>query len=79
MLKEEVVTQMKTLLIVGYETISINLTWALIELSRHPNVQTCLREELLALGTDPTYDQLKASLPYLDVVVHEILHIHPIR
>jgi hypothetical protein len=51
--------------------------WALIELSRHPNVQTRLREELLAFGTDPTYDQLKASLPYLDAVIHEILRLHP--
>ncbi|KAG1842983.1 cytochrome P450 [Suillus subalutaceus] len=77
MSKEEVVAQMKTLLIAGYETISISLTWALIELSRHPDVQTRLREELLAFGADPTYDQLKASLPYLDAVVHEILRIHP--
>ncbi|KAG1818513.1 cytochrome P450 [Suillus subaureus] len=77
MSKEEVVAQMKVLLVAGYETISISLTWALIELSRHPDVQTSLREELLAFGADPTYDQLKASLPYLDAVVHEILRLHP--
>ena len=51
--------------------------WALIELSQHPDVQTRLREELLAFGPDPTYDQLKANLPYLDAIVHEILRIHP--
>jgi len=51
--------------------------WALIELSQHPDVQTKLREELLAFGPDPTYDQLKANLPYLDAVVHEVLRIHP--
>jgi Cytochrome P450 len=51
--------------------------WALIELSRHPDVQTRLREELLAFGPDPTYDQLKANLPYLDAVVHETLRLHP--
>jgi cytochrome P450 len=77
MSKEEVVSQMKVLLIAGYETISISLTWALIELSRHPDIQTRLREELLALDVDPTYDQFKASLPYLDAVVHEILRLHP--
>ncbi|KAG2085843.1 cytochrome P450 [Suillus cothurnatus] len=77
MSEEEVMAQMKVLLLAGYETTSISLTWALIELSRHPNVQTCLREELLAFGSDPTYDQLKASLPYLDAVVHEILRLHP--
>jgi cytochrome P450 len=74
---EEVLAQMKVLLLAGYETTSISLTWALIELSRHPDVQTRLREELLAFGPDPTYDQLKANLPYLDAVVHEILRLHP--
>jgi cytochrome P450 len=77
MSKEEVVAQMKVVLLAGYETTSISLTWALIELSRHPCVQTSLREELLAFGADPTYDQLKANLPYLDAVVHEILRLHP--
>jgi hypothetical protein len=51
--------------------------WTLIELSQHPDVQTRLREELLAFGSDPTYDQFKANLPYLDAVVHEILRLHP--
>ncbi|KAG2066952.1 cytochrome P450 [Suillus decipiens] len=77
MSEEEVVAQMKVLLFAGYETTSISLTWALIELSLHPDVQTSLREELLAFGPDPTYDQLKANLPYLDAVVHEILRLHP--
>ncbi|KAG1785654.1 cytochrome P450 [Suillus plorans] len=73
---EEVVAQMKVLLLAGYETTSSE-SWALIELSRHPDVQTRLREELLAFGPDPTYDQLKANLPYLDAVVHETLRLHP--
>ena len=51
--------------------------WALIELSQHPDFQTRLREELLVFGADPTYDQLKANLPYLDAVVHETLRLHP--
>ncbi|KAG2099809.1 cytochrome P450 [Suillus discolor] len=77
MSEEEVMAQMKVLLFAGYETTSISLTWALIELSRHPDVQTRLREELLVFGPDPTYDQLKANLPYLDAIVHEILRLHP--
>ncbi|KAG2367857.1 cytochrome P450 [Suillus spraguei] len=74
---EEIMAQMKVVLLAGYETTSVSLTWALIELSRHPDVQTTLREELLTFGPDPTYDQLKANLPYLDAVVHEILRLHP--
>ncbi|KAG2151473.1 cytochrome P450 [Suillus clintonianus] len=77
MSEEEVVAQMRVLLVAGYETTAISLTWALIKLSQHPDVQTRLREELLAFGADPTYDQLKANLPYLDAVVHEILRLHP--
>ncbi|KAG1877707.1 cytochrome P450 [Suillus subalutaceus] len=77
MSEEEVMAQMRVLLLAGYETTSISLTWALIELSRHMDVQTRLREELLVFGADPTYDQLKANLPYLDAVVHEILRLHP--
>ncbi|KAG2741072.1 cytochrome P450 [Suillus brevipes Sb2] len=77
MSEEEVVAQMKVLLLAGYETTSVSLTWTLIELSRHLDVQTRLREELLGFGADPTHDQLKANLPYLDAVVHEILRLHP--
>ncbi|KAG0691804.1 cytochrome P450, partial [Suillus ampliporus] len=75
--EEEIVAQMRVLLLAGYETTSISLTWALIELSQHPDIQTRLREELIMFGADPTYDQLKANLPYLDAVVHEVLRLHP--
>ena len=51
--------------------------WALLELSRNPDVQTKLRNELLEHGADPTYDQLSNGLPYLDAVVHETLRLHP--
>jgi cytochrome P450 len=51
--------------------------WALLELSRNPDVQTKLRDELLEHGADPAYDQLSNGLPYLDAVVHEILRVHP--
>ncbi|KAF8425081.1 cytochrome P450 [Boletus edulis BED1] len=74
--KDEVIAQMKLLLVAAYETVSVSMTWALLELSRHPDVQTRLRNELLAHGTDPTYDQLTDGLPYLDAVVHEVLRIH---
>jgi cytochrome P450 len=78
--KEEVLSQMKVLLLAGYETTSISLTWALIELSRNPDIQIKLRNELLKHGSDPTYDQLGNGLPYLDAVVHEILRLHaPVR
>ncbi|KAH7907168.1 cytochrome P450 [Hygrophoropsis aurantiaca] len=70
--------QMRLLLLAGYETTSTILTWALINLSQNPEKQARLREELLQFSnTDPTWDQLNSSLPYLDAVVHEVLRLHP--
>ncbi|KAJ6615465.1 cytochrome P450 [Mycena sp. CBHHK59/15] len=74
----EILAQMNVLLLAGYETTSISLTWALIELAKQTDKQTKLREELLQFGaSDPTWDQLSSSLPYLDAVVLEILRLHP--
>ncbi|KAJ7196877.1 cytochrome P450 [Mycena haematopus] len=55
------------------------LQWALIELSRHPEIQDKLRKDLLARfsGTDPTWDQLVYELPYFDATVLEVLRLHP--
>ncbi|KAH7906851.1 cytochrome P450, partial [Hygrophoropsis aurantiaca] len=76
--QEEVLSQMRVLLLAGYETTSITLTWALISLSQDLEKQARLREELLQFSnTDPTYDQLNSSLPYLDAVVHEVLRLYP--
>ncbi|KAF7331244.1 hypothetical protein MKEN_00001400 [Mycena kentingensis (nom. inval.)] len=74
----EVVAQMNVLLLAGYETTSISLTWALIELCRNLDQQAKLREELRKFGPqDATWDQLGSSLPYLDAVVLETLRLHP--
>ena len=35
-----------------------------------------LREELLTVAGEPTFDQLTNSLPYLDAFVHETLRAH---
>ncbi|KAF7354641.1 Cytochrome P450 4F12 [Mycena sanguinolenta] len=78
MTQEEVVAQ-NVLLLAGYETTSVSLTWALVELSRHPEMQQKLREELTKFGGDPTWDQLSSTsdLPYLDSIVLETLRMHP--
>lgn len=54
------------------------LQWALIELSRHPETQARLREELTTLANaSPSFDQLTTGLPYLDAVFREVLRLHP--
>ncbi|KAJ7194972.1 cytochrome P450 [Mycena pura] len=77
MSEEEVLAQ-NVLLLAGYETTSISLTWALIELSYNLAVQAKLREELLRNpNADRNEDQGMEKLPYLDAVVHEVLRMHP--
>ncbi|EIW74082.1 cytochrome P450 [Coniophora puteana RWD-64-598 SS2] len=77
MSEDEVLSQIKLLLVAGYETTSISLSWALTELAKNKDVQTKLREELSQfVGKDPTYEQLNNGLPYLDAVVLETLRIH---
>ncbi|KAK0191730.1 cytochrome P450 [Armillaria mellea] len=77
MSREEIISQ-NLLLLAGYETTSISLTWALIEMCKNIDIQNRLRAELVQFGnTDPTWEQLNSSLPYLDAVVHEVLRTHP--
>ncbi|KAI6037500.1 cytochrome P450 [Pisolithus marmoratus] len=75
--REEVLAQMRVLFLASYETTAITMTWALLELARHPHVQTKLREELFSFSGEPSYDQLTTGFPYLDAVVQEILRVHP--
>jgi len=66
------VAQALTFLIAGYETSSSTLTFALYELSRHPEIQQSLREEILQVLSKHdgklTYDSIQ-SMSYLDRVV----------
>ncbi|KAJ7032277.1 cytochrome P450 [Mycena alexandri] len=77
MTPEEVAAQ-NVLLLAGYETTAATLTWALMELAWHPEIQEKLRRELSQAGDrDATWDQLTYELPYLDAVVLEALRMHP--
>ncbi|KAM6495403.1 Cytochrome P450 [Amanita muscaria] len=67
-------------LFAGYDTTAISLSWALVELARHPEKQEKLRRELLQFSrSDPTWDQVVTgtACPYLDAVVNEALRLHP--
>ncbi|KAG8829956.1 hypothetical protein FRB91_007152 [Serendipita sp. 411] len=75
---EEVMNQIPTFLVAGHETTSTATTWALYSLASHPDVQTKLREELLAFPSDtPTMEELN-GFEYLDRVVRETLRYHGI-
>jgi hypothetical protein len=56
----------------------VTLTWALIELALHPDMQCKLRSELREFSSqDPSYDQLMSGFPYLHAVMCEALRLHP--
>ncbi|KAI4527156.1 cytochrome P450 [Schizophyllum commune Loenen D] len=76
--REEVLAQ-NVLLLAGYETTSSQLLfWALIELSKNPDVQQKLRDELAGLGNqDATWEHFTNGLPYLEAVTLETLRLHP--
>ena len=51
----------------------------LLELAQHPDKQQRLREEIISLGHEPTYEDLTAPerLPYLDAVIRETMRLMP--
>ncbi|KAF9020787.1 cytochrome P450 [Hymenopellis radicata] len=73
---EDVIAQVPTFLVAGHETTASAVTWLLYAITKEPEVQKKLREELLSVATEaPSLDELNA-LPYLDMVVRETLRIH---
>ncbi|KAG0696075.1 cytochrome P450 [Suillus ampliporus] len=74
--QQEVLDEARVILLAGFETTAVSMTWALIELARNPDIQTKLRDECLEFSSSPSYDDLTNKLPYLDAVVHEVLRLH---
>ena len=68
--------EIPTFIVAGHETTAAATSWALYALAQHPAVQKRLRIELLTLCSDnPSMEDLQA-LPYLDMVVKEVLRHH---
>ncbi|XP_023066409.1 25-hydroxyvitamin D-1 alpha hydroxylase, mitochondrial [Piliocolobus tephrosceles] len=70
------------LLLAGVDTVSNTLSWALYELSRHPEVQTALHSEITAaLGPGSSAHPpatVLSQLPLLKAVVKEVLRLYPV-
>ncbi|WVQ81330.1 hypothetical protein IAT38_003453 [Cryptococcus sp. DSM 104549] len=72
----EVLDQITTFMLAGNETSSTALTWILYMLALHPESQTRLREEVLAIPDDrPSLETLN-TLTYMDAVVREVLRLY---
>lgn len=76
--QEELVAQALLLVFAGHETTTTFLTWACLELGRHPEVLTRARQEQQALAKSGSLsmEQLK-SMPYLEQILLEVERCHP--
>jgi cytochrome P450 len=75
----EIRDQVMTLMFAGHDTSTSTLTFMLHELARHPEVTRLLREEQDRVlgGATPTATQLEREMPYLDMVLDEVLRLYP--
>jgi len=67
-----------TMLIAGHETTAAVLTWALFELTKHPELMRQAQEEIDRVVGDrtPTYQDIK-DMKFLRLVVAETLRMYP--
>ncbi|ESK91018.1 cytochrome p450 [Moniliophthora roreri MCA 2997] len=79
--EEEMIAQMRTLLLAGHETSATSLSWVLYELARHSEVQQKLRDEIRAMERSRGGVKLTAAdfdnMPYMAAVLKESLRVHP--
>ena len=75
----EVRDQLMTLLFAGHDTSTSTLSFLFYELARHPAALARLQDEQDRVlgGAPPTAAQLFGELPYLDMVVDEVLRLYP--
>ncbi len=76
---QEIRDQLMTLMFAGHDTSTSTLTFMLLELSRHPQVLARLHEEQDRVlgGAMPSVDQLEREMPYLEMVLDEVLRLYP--
>ena len=75
----EVRDQVMTLMFAGHDTSTSTLTFMLYELARHPDVLASLADEQDRVlgGAVPDAEQLERELPYLEMVLDEVLRLYP--
>ncbi len=75
----EVRDQVMTLIFAGHDTSTSTLTFMMHELARHPDVveRLCEEQDRVLGGETPSVDQLEREMPYLDMVLDEVLRLYP--
>lgn len=87
---EDILHNINTFIFAGSDTSSLSLTWTLLLLAQNPEIQTRLRDALLAVAPTSseslsalTEDEIQSlygiisGLPYLDNVTRESLRLIP--
>jgi cytochrome P450 len=77
--REELINEMLIFLVGGFETTSTALSWFIHLMSKHPQVQQKIKEELRNNGDtqDLSLERLD-SMIYLDCVLKEVLRLCPL-
>ncbi|KAG7453207.1 cytochrome P450 [Guyanagaster necrorhizus] len=77
----EIDSQLATFVLAGHDTTANTMAWLLYELSRHPDDQAKIREEIAIAKanaprslTSSDYD----SMPWLNATIKEVLRYHPL-
>jgi cytochrome P450 len=67
-----------TLLLAGHETTALGLTWTLLLLARHPDIQERVAAEIAAQAGDRelTNEDL-AQMPLLEAILYESMRVYP--
>jgi cytochrome P450 len=63
----------------GHDTSTSTVTFALHELARHPDVlaRLCEEQDRVLGGSPPSAEQLEREMPYLEMVIDEVLRLYP--
>ncbi|KAI0453346.1 cytochrome P450 [Xylaria acuta] len=79
--EDELIEQLLTFLVAGHETTATALTWAVYVLSKNPDMQTRLRDEIRThlrslsslSGADDLATVIDNNMPYLHAICQEVL------
>jgi cytochrome P450 len=75
----EVRDQVMTLMFAGHDTSTSTVSFMMHELGRHPEVvaRLCEEQDRVLGGATPTVEALEGEMPYLDMVLDEVLRLYP--
>lgn len=76
---KEVRDQAMTLMFAGHDTSTSTLTFMMHELARHPDAlaRLCEEQDRVLGGATPEIEQLEREMPYLEMVLDEVLRLYP--